>query len=285
MKFTRHGKLRKDVVETIKPLDKVEEFNFRRLNCLLDYLLVSMPAIYYEFIDKLNQRWHTLIKAKAFDEISEDLQKLIEKYVTLRDQPVLMSLQLSLFIQILQISEATLLENNPIEIPLSNFTKSAFIPEYNWVSVLSDLIGKDEAISLFERAMERYVVKYDTDTIINFENLEEMRQAFLKFIDSGRLGRLRVSSNVVDGKWILRCDNCEKVESLGDLSGYDREVMYAVKCHTDFQVTRLFNENFVLTRSVTVAEGNPYCDFVYHDIRYDKKLSHPSKEFIENMSN
>ncbi len=283
MKFSKHGKLRENIVETIRPLEKAEEFNFRRLNCLLDYVLVNRPTIYYEFIEKLKKKWQTLVDSQSFHEIPKSIMDVVEQYVTLRNQAELVRLKLTLFIQLIGISENKFVENNPIDVKLSNFTKSAVIPEYNWVAVLSEIIGKRDSIMMYKAAIERYIVQYDTPTISTFDTLEDMREAFLKFIDSGRLGRLRVSSNVEDGVWIQRCDNCEKIESLGDLSGYDREILSSVMCIGDFQVTRLFNEHFVLTRRETIVKGDSYCDFVYHDIRYDKELSHPSKEFFANI--
>ncbi|MHA1907809.1 MAG: L-2-amino-thiazoline-4-carboxylic acid hydrolase [Candidatus Thorarchaeota archaeon] len=282
MQFTKHGEPNDNVIEKIRPLEKAEEFILRRLNCILEHLLVHYPQDYYPYIDRLNERWEGFIgkKKRVMPLLSE---KVIEKYKNIRLHERLIGLQVLFFIKKLGIKIDDFYKNEPIEIPLSNFTKSAVVPEYYWVETLAKILGKEVALQVFRGGIERYIVKYDTPTISRFESLEEMREAFLKFTDSGRLGRIRISSDIEDGVWIFRCDNCEKVDALGDTSKLDQDILYGAHCYGDFQVTRLFNENFVMTRTQTIAKGDPYCDWVYHDLRYDKKLEHPSKEFMDSI--
>ena len=283
MKFRRYGRPADQIVETIRPIEKAHEFVFRSLDSLLDHILVQDSAIYYRFVERLYARFRALVGENGFETKISDVQKLIDAYPTIRDEPELLRLHLCLFIRTLGISELMFWDNNETRVEISNFIESAVIPEYNWLLVLCDLLGKEQAIPLYKGATNRYCVKYDTPTISKFENLEEMREAFTKFWKSGRLGRVRIASDVEDGKWIVRCENCEKIAALRELDTYDRELLDVAECHSDFQVTRLFNENFVLTRTRTIGAGDPYCDFVYHDLRYDKELKHPSSEFMDNL--
>ena len=71
------------------------------------------------------------------------------------------------------------------------------------------------------------------------------------------------------------------VEALDDLE--DKELVYVICCHRDFKYAKMQNEHFVLTRHYTIAEGDPYCDKVFHDTRIDKEVTHPSKEFLDNI--
>ncbi|MFX1300648.1 MAG: L-2-amino-thiazoline-4-carboxylic acid hydrolase [Promethearchaeota archaeon] len=56
-----------------------------------------------------------------------------------------------------------------------------------------------------------------------------------------------------------------------------------IVCYGDFAATKEYNENFRLTRTQTIVEGKPYCDFCYHDIRVDPTLKHPSKKFYDSL--
>ena len=283
MKFKRYGKPATEIIEKVSPIDKAHEFIFRRLDSLLDYILVQDASLYNRFIESLYGRFRALVGENGFETKLSDVQNLITTYSTIRGEPELMRLHLCLFIRTLEISEQTFWDNCETTVELSNFIESAVIPEYNWILVLSHILGKEEAIQISKGATERYCVKYDTSTIEKYESLDEMREVQTKFWDSGRLGRIRIASDVEDGVWIVRCENCEKIASLRNLETYDRELLDTVECHSDFQVTRLFNENFVLTRTMTIGAGDPYCDFVYHDIRFDKELKHPSKEYLDNI--
>ena len=283
MQFTRHGMRKENIMESMKPIEKADEFILRRLNCFFEYLLIRKPEVYYDFLSLLLKDTEDLILEDYTDFETYTIKDMIKDYSNLRNQIELASLQLRYYAQILGVNEAVFNKNEAIEVTLEQFTQSVVFAEYLWVSSLAKLIGKEEAGMMYRGAIERYILKYDSPNFTHFDTLEEMRDAFLKFIDLGALGRLRVSSNVENGVWILRCDNCEKVETLGDISHLDRDILHAVQCSADFQVTRLFNENFVMTRSQTIAKGDPYCDWVYHDIRYDKKLEHPSKEFMDNI--
>jgi hypothetical protein len=283
MKFRKYGQPNSNITETIRPLDKSHEFVFRRLDSLLDHILVQDPSIYHQYVQRLYARFRALVGENGFETKIADVEKIITSYPTIKAEPELMRLHLCLFIRTLGITELMFWDNNETQIELSNFIESAVIPEYNWLLVLCDLLGKDEAIPIYKEATNRYCVKYDTDTISKYDTLEEMRDAFTKFWESGRLGRVRIASDVEDGKWIVRCENCEKISALRELETYDRELLDVAECHSDFQVTRLFNENFVLTRARTIGAGDTYCDFVYHDIRIDKELKHPSPEYLDSL--
>ena len=55
MEFTRHGMRKEGITESMRPLEKADEFILRRLNCLLEFLLVRQPEIYYDYLSLLIQ--------------------------------------------------------------------------------------------------------------------------------------------------------------------------------------------------------------------------------------
>ncbi len=284
MKFQKYGESKQNLTEKMNPLEKAEEFVFARLDCLLSYIQENIPEIQQEYIEKLIKKLGMLIKQDNFENKTVEIATLTKDYNHLLNQQELVKLHLSFYTQILGISGDQFWEKGKImEFPITNFIHSAFRLTYNQFLTLKGIIGKKEAIRHFKRHIDRYVLFWDTPRMEGWENLENMREDFIKFAESERFGRIWIISDIENGKFINRCDRCEKIESISDLGIEDNEVINALVCHSDFQVTKLYNENFVLTRNFTIGAGDSYCDFVYHDTRIDKDLDHPSKEFIESM--
>jgi hypothetical protein len=281
MEFQKYGKPNQNITHEIIPMELADLFIFGRLDCLLGYILINKREIHQEYVEKLKQKLQTLIAEEHFENRDQDILTITSKYDNLLDQQELVKLHMSFFIEILQITEEQFWRSASTQIPNYNFHRSAILLEYNQMLALAEIIGREDAIDLYKKHVDRYIIIHDTPIIENIEDLETMRRRTIKFLERGIYGRVRIVSDVEDGRYIVRRENCEKIETVPDLE--DREFVYAISCHGDFQVTKLYNENFVLTRRCTLAEGAPYCDMVYHDKSIDKTLAHPSKEFIDGM--
>ena len=57
-----------------------------------------------------------------------------------------------------------------------------------------------------------------------------------------------------------------------------------LECYMDFLTPTLRNENFVLTRTKTKMGGHSYCDFCFHDKRFEEEIEQPIEEFWENFT-
>jgi hypothetical protein len=281
MEFQKVGKLNNNITHEIVPLELADLFIFGRLDCLLGYILINKREIHQEYVEKLKQKLQTLVAEEHFENRDQDILMLTEKYDNLLDQQELVKLHMSFFIEILQITEEQFWRSASIQVPNYNFHRSAILLEYNQMLALAEIIGREEAIDLYKKHTDRYIIIHDTPLFEKIEDLETMRNRTIEFLERGTYGRVRIVSDIEDGRYIVRRENCEKIDTVPDLE--DREFLYAISCHCDFQVLKLYNENFVLTRRCTLAEGAPYCDNVYHDMRIDKTLAHPSKEFIDGM--
>jgi hypothetical protein len=281
MEFQKVGKLNQNITYEIIPLELADLFIFGRLDCLLGYILIYKREIHQEYVENLKQKLQTLIAEERFVNRHLDILTLTEKYGNLLDQQELVRLHMSFFIQILEITEERFWRSASIQIPNRNFQRSAILLEYNQLQVLAEIIGREDAIDLYKKHTDRYIIIHDTPLLKKIEDLETMRRRTIEFLERGAFGRVRIVSDVEDGRYIVRRENCEKIEVVPDLE--DREFVYTISCHGDFQVLKLYNQNFELTRRHTIAEGALYCDMVYHDARIDKTLAHPSKEFIDGM--
>lgn len=83
-----------------------------------------------------------------------------------------------------------------------------------------------------------------------------------------------------DKKAIMRVSRCKWAEVM---EGLDKDLAHAMICNTDFKNTTIFNKEFILTRTQTLMQGAEYCDFCYHDKRYDNELTHPPKKVFEEL--
>ena len=265
-------------------MELADLFIFGRLDCLRGYILLNKREIHQEYVEKLKQKLQTLVAEEHFENRDLDIFTLTKKYDNLLDQQELVKLHMSFFIQILQITEEQFWRSASIQIPNRNFHRSAILLEYNQMLVArarAEIIGREEAIDLYKKHTDRYIIIHDTPILNKIEDLETMRRRTVEFLKRGAYGRVHIVSDVEDGRYIVRRENCEKIETISDLE--DREFVYTISCHSDFQVTKLYNENFVLTRRYTLIEGAPYCDMVYHDTRIDKTLARARKKFIDSM--
>ena len=63
----------------------------------------------------------------------------------------------------------------------------------------------------------------------------------------------------------------------------DIELRYLAACYGDFQSYNNINENFILTMEHTIVAGDPYCSCITLDTRINNDLTHPPKEFWDNI--
>ena len=157
------------------------------------------------------------------------------------------------------------------------------IPKYYNLHVLAETIGREEAFQLYKF----YVTKFINDNLSPnrkiFDTMEAFKEHFEKDKKEVTIGWYGLLSEVKNGKFFFRKDNCSWAEVLMDLP--DKEIKYFICCYGDFQaaITRS-NESFILTMKHTVVEGAPYCDCIYHDTSVDWDLTHPPKKFWDNIN-
>ena len=63
----------------------------------------------------------------------------------------------------------------------------------------------------------------------------------------------------------------------------DLELASLLVCYGDFSKMPYINPNFALTRTKTLVEGHPFCDFVHYDKRIVDEIKHPDEDFWKNF--
>jgi hypothetical protein len=276
MKFQKLGKVNPNMKNEIKPMEFAHTAVFKRLDYLLGYLLDRDPKLQREFVARLTHKLKASVKEKGVLDAS-----LLDEYSHLKEQLELAELHLGFSLQLLQISGQQVQEAASVEVPGRNYFRGFLVPRYYQALVLSEIIGKDQAIHLFKAFIDQYTSSLGS-LIEKFDDLETMQASHIEWHqENPETGWIVTLSDVEDGRYLARNDNCPWIEALDDLE--DVELVYLVCCYGDFQYATMHNEHFVITRRFTIAEGDPCCDKVFHDKRIVSEVKHPGREFFEKI--
>jgi len=146
--------------------------------------------------------------------------------------------------------------------------------EYSFIESLMKTLTFEEAINYYQNFVNE-LTKSRRDPGKYLKDLPELSNNFRDF--SKRWHDLEAILEIKnDEKMVYKITKCRWAE---DLKFIDSKIGYTIMCHQDFERTKNFNPDFVLTRKHTLMEGDEYCDFCYHDTRKEKELVHPSNDF------
>lgn len=293
MEVIRLGEFNPDALEQIIDIQPFEAVfyvaNSKRNNfaCLkrLDYLLEFIDTNYQEkllkYVENLANKFQEQLKEDFLEDKKSILADISKETKHLSKYPKLLENTLNLSLQLLKISKDINWMNDTVKVKQGDYFRSFLIPSYYYLLVLTETIGREEAIKLFKRYISHFLREQKTLSHIDYTTLEDLFEKRKKASQnpSDWVIVIGLSSN---DKYYFRNDNCLWIEVLEDLP--DSELKYYICCYGDYQNAYTYsNENTVLTMEHTIAQGNPYCSRVKHDIRYDWNLEHPPKEFFDRM--
>ena len=173
---------------------------------------------------------------------------------------------------------------NNVKVPKGNFYRSFLIPRYQNVRILSETIGREEAIRLYKiYRTEHAKIATREDQRNRFDTLDDLRDDdFQEDLSDSNHGWVRIEGIVKNGKFVYRKDSCLYAEAMKDYP--DNDFKFLAACYYDFEGTTIqWNKHFILTMDHAIAKGDPYCSCVVHDTRVDWDLTHPSKEYWDSI--
>jgi hypothetical protein len=277
MQFKQYGHHLLNPKVTIGSQRLIEAIFLRRLNYLLGFVADRQPEILSAFISDLAGR----LNSQVAETPTAEMPFSIAEFPYLQDQSELVNLHWRFCLQTLALPVDQVVPNADLEITCRAFYRIILIPRYYYLETLAGLLGKSVGVELFKTYLDEYLVSI-RDEITKDKDLDEMRSRQLRDdLDRPENGWLVTISNVEDGKVVWRHDNCLFVEALDDFD--NKDFVYLVCCYSDFQAARMQNENFELTRLLTIAMGDPICDKVFHDKRIVPEVIHPPKEFWDQI--
>ncbi len=285
MKFEAYGALIPNALDEIE--NKIQSVKtalisqLKRLNYLIDFIKEKNSTKYRDYIINHEDKFNSLIKE---DQVSKklDISKILTDYENLKDYPKLVTNYLNFIYHTLKISEKVNWDKEEIKINHRDYLRAFLLPRFYNLTVLIETIGRDEAIRLYKNFVTQNIVDNSSPNRKIFDRLDDFREFFKKDKKEVTIGVIGVLSEVENGKFYFRKDNCLWADALQDI--LDKELKYLVCCYGDFQAAVSRSKgNFVLTMKHTIVEGDPFCDCIYHDTNIDWNLTHPEKEFWENI--
>lgn len=166
-----------------------------------------------------------------------------------------------------------------IRLTAKQYLRGVFVVNYFIVKALAEVMGKAEAIALFKEFTDLQTKNY------NLPHLEKVSDLLAAKSPPGAVfagGHDFVEFELNEGQAGCKVTKCKWHEVLKEFNDADLE--YAVICHYDFEAARCHNPDFMLTRGGTLAQGRPYCDFIWHDTRVEKNPVHLPKDFWDNVN-
>ena len=268
-------------LQELQPLEYANKTVLKRLNYLIGFIKKEKAELLQNFVTKLNLKLIKLLN-KSYGNEGDDKEKIISKeFIHLKVYPELHYNCLNYYLQLLNIDNSINWSKDKIKIPNTNYIQSFLYHRYYNVLVLTEILERTLAVQFFKDYIDSYVKSQSIDWR-KYENLEEFRNARIpKKDDPPNIGWVIVQGVIENGKYPQRKDTCMWDDAIQDLP--DIELRYLAACYGDFQGYNNSNENFILTMSHTIVEGYPYCDCIVHDIRVNKDLTHPPKEFFDDM--
>ncbi len=166
-----------------------------------------------------------------------------------------------------------------VKIKATDFLRGFLLVHASLLECLAKVVGKNIAIDLFKecidlhtKEMRNHVVGDSLDIFLLSEN--NLPQQFIGAFDAKCF-------DLKDGRVGAKITKCKFADILSEVKC--PEFAYAIACHYDFIACRCSNPNFYLTRTKALTKGDLYCDFIWHDVRINKSLEHPSEKFFNNL--
>ncbi|MFW9850465.1 MAG: L-2-amino-thiazoline-4-carboxylic acid hydrolase [Candidatus Thorarchaeota archaeon] len=280
MKFIRTGKYTQDALTRSVEINSLNEAQARlkRTNYLLGFIMNQIPEVFPEYLNNLLTKYWSLLEDERIKTNPPDLEELISEYPNLIEHPEFTRAVLNYFIQILQLPAETKLGKH--KVVNKNYFQLFSHLSYHNLSVLTETIGRTEAISLYKRFVTHYYLENRNPNRETYDNLETL---FAKAIEPKEVPSdwVIVRGMIRNGKYAYRNENCLWIDAIEDL--LDSELKYYVCCYGDYERAKDYHDSIILTMKHTIAQGDRYCSRVLHDTRVDWDLRHPPKCFWDNI--
>ena len=275
-----------EILEEVQPLDIVNKSSFNRLDYLLGFIEREKPEIYNDYVEKLVKSYAQIIEIDYYNDKKSlyDIEETLSNFENLKKHKQLAINSLNYLLGLLEVPKDCNWIQDKIKVPKGNFFRSFQVPRYQNVRILTETIERKEAVRLYKKYRTEHAKIFTAENRRNrFESLEDLRQDdFKEYERDGNPGWVRIVGTVKDGKFIYRKDSCLYAEAMKDYP--DGEFKFLAACYYDYEGTRIqWNKNFILTMKHTIAEGDPYCSCVVHDIRLDWDLTHPPEEYWNSI--
>lgn len=270
MNIVRTGKHYPDPLSLpvkVHPINRAKSLPLKRL----DYLL-GMLTDQDTYVEKLTETYEELSKGSS----DVDVGAFSSGLQYLGGHTALLKAYIRYYVKLLAVDTESL--DSDVEVENRNYLKAFLFPDYFNLKVLTQILGRETGIGLWKRFITEYVI--DNRVQGSVKDVDTLYQRHMQGNPNSEW--VIVRSVIADGKYAYKNENCTWIEAMESLP--DPELKYYVCCYGDYEKARSTDQNLMLTMEHTLAEGDPYCSRVLHDVRVDWKFHHPPKEFWDKFS-
>jgi len=246
--------------------------HLRRLQAQLDgfiaYVDANLASASGEVRASAAARFRTLCEEIRASEVSPGVLGLFP------DADVLQRVRLDYVCGLLGLQD----EDPEKETPATRLAaaRAKLLPAYHQTLALAEAIGRNEAIPHVKAFIDDWM---NRNTKAN-ESLEDPG-LFWDAIGRGWDDTEIVAARLGRGKIVMRTNRCLWADVLRPLG--NAELAYAGACYGDYRQIGSLNLNFVFTRTMTLVQGDPYCDACVHDRRFVDSIEHPARELYDSL--
>lgn len=229
-------------------------------------------SIYEEKLEemKITKAQNELTKNIDFDYSEHKWITKLPEYIPLIENAILHFLDFNKY-------NSQYKEGGELEIFYKDYIRGEFNPLYYLVYSLIEILTREPVLELAKEFTDLCYELYQ-DKINKWDTIEELADSLFA---NGCFKTHNLISLVEGDKYYLKVNRCMWGEVYSELP--DLELASLLECYGDFSKMQYINPNFVLSRTMTLVEGDPYCDFVHYDKRKVKNFEHPDEDFWENF--
>ena len=254
------------------------------LDEFIDFVREKYPVEFERYQSRLRLEYMELVRREKSSSYDDHIDKLVAEYENM--EPPLkatdfgfLKLSILAFLSLLKFEKyLSQFNDNHAKWDAADLIRAMNVFDYYQVSSLLSIMSKEHAIKVVSEFIESRLEERR-----NPENYDQSLGALIERITPGyERWRSQDVAIKVDGdmRAIVRVSRCKWAEIMED---FDKDLAHAMICNSDFKNATIFNEEFMLTRTQTLMQGADYCDFCYHDKRYDNDLTHPPKQEFEDL--
>ncbi|MHA2366566.1 MAG: L-2-amino-thiazoline-4-carboxylic acid hydrolase [Candidatus Hodarchaeales archaeon] len=244
------------------------------LDIFLKSLQKEKPDIYNDYIIALKKKLLTLITNSVGELNTIKIPNFLELLDNYND---LQKVYFAYAFQLLEIPDNY--SSEIIELKWLNSDKAQLCPFYYRAYVLCEIMGKDKAIDYLKNYIDTKNYEH-TSPNLDLNDVNHFWEEDTREKENPHPSDF-IAYRFHKGKIGGRADKCLAHEALKPLN--DPELSHIVACYGDTTQIQAQNPNFVLTRTKTLMQGDPYCDTCVHDRRHNSKIKHPNDEFFINL--
>ncbi len=283
MEFREYGEYDQKIVDSLQEIQFMNSLKapLNRLNNLMKFIEKKNPGILQKFVELLQKKISESIKIDYFKKQDFNLCDILKDLNQLNTNTQLVKSIINFVFNLLQLPNDLNQEKDRIEVTYGSNLRSFLVPRYYNVMVLSEILGKEEAIKFYKIFRTEYTKLFASRKNM-YKDTTDMFKAFTAKSENEKLKGVFVMGKPKNGKLFSRKDFCVWAEALKDYQ--DKDFKFMAACYGDFQgASTMQNENFILTMKNTIMQGDAYCSSITHDTRVDWNLHHPDEDFWDSI--